>query len=115
MFEAEPLPNRSHEDVDNAIVKVLEAVAKNGVAASDLERARLWWRNRLLGESRTAAGRAAQLVRTHTEYGTYKVEELLAKLEAVTTEDCQRVVKEYFSGKSYFSIVQLTAVNEGGQ
>ncbi len=115
VIEAEPLPTRSYEDVEAGIFKVIQNIAKNGVSIPDLEQARLWWRLRLLGEARTAAGRAQQLVRLHTEYGTVKVEERLSKLESVTAEDCKRVTAEYLSARPYVSIIQMTAVAGSNQ
>jgi predicted Zn-dependent peptidase len=113
VLDAEPLPTRSPEEVENGIHKVIDAIAKSGVTAEDLQHSRQWWRKRLLIDSRPAAGRAAQLVRWHTEHGTYKIDEWLAKLDAVTAADCQRVVTEYLAAKPYFSVVQLTAVTRG--
>ena len=115
VIEAEPQANRSPDEIELAIGRGLETLKKNGVSAEELERASLWWRTRLLNEARTAAGRAAQLVRSQTEFGTYRVEERLAKLEAVTSKDCQRVVAEYLAGKPFLSVVQLTAVAGDGQ
>ena len=97
------------------IGKELTTAAKEGFTNEELERARAAWRNRLLADSQTISGRAAQLVRTQTEQGTYRVEELLSKLEAVTAADCQRVLNEYMAGKPYFSILQYTAIAGGGQ
>jgi predicted Zn-dependent peptidase len=113
VIEAEPLQTRSHEEVEAAIIKALEGIAKEGVTAAEVEKARTWLRNHFVADSRPMAGRALQLVRLQSEYGTYKIEEVLAKLEAVTPADCQRVVSEYFAGKPYFSVVQLTAVDAG--
>ena len=115
VLEAEPLAPWSHEDVENALAKELTAAAKDGFTNEEMERARAAWRNRLLADSQTASGRAAQLVQTQTEQGTYRVEELLSKLEAVTAADCQRVLNEYVAGKPYFSILQFTAIAGGGQ
>ena len=115
LIEAEPLPTRAYEDVEAAINKALETIGKSGVTAEELERARQWWRGRVLAESLTAASRAQQLVRSFTESGTYKVEERLAQLEKVTSKDCQRVVGEYLAGKPYFSVIQLTAVDGEAQ
>ena len=115
VIEAEPHANRSPDEVELAVGRGLDALKKSGVGAEELERARLWWRTRFLAEALSAAGRAAQLVRSQTEFGAYRIEERLAKLEAVTSKDCQRVVAEYLAGKPFLSVIQLTAVAGEGQ
>lgn len=115
LIEAEPLPTRAHEDLEAGINKALETISKSGVTAEDLERGRQWWRGRMLADSRTAASRAQQLVRSATEFGSYKVEERMVQLEKVTAQDCQRVVAEFLAGKAYFSVIQLTAVDGEAQ
>ncbi|MCC6537740.1 MAG: insulinase family protein [Bryobacterales bacterium] len=111
--EAEPAPGRSLDEVDLGIQRVMTAMKTERPAADELTRARALWRTRLLGEARTAAGRALQLVRSQTEHGSYKIEDRLAKLDAVTPEDCRRVAEQYLSGL-HFTLFQLTAV-EGGE
>ena len=110
VLEAEPLPPMSHDDVENGIAKGLNTAAKGGFTVEEMERARNFWRNRLLAESQSLAGRATQLVRTYSEQGTYRLEELMTSLEAVTAADCQRVLTEYLAGRPYFSISQFTVV-----
>lgn len=114
LIEAEPLPTRAPEDVEAAIVKIIESVGKDGVTPAELVKGKNWWRHRFLTDARSDAGRAQQLARHLTEQGTYKVEDVLARLDAVTAEDCQRVASTYLAGKPYFSIVQLTAINPSG-
>ncbi|MBM3795879.1 MAG: insulinase family protein [Acidobacteria bacterium] len=113
LVEGEPAPGRSLEEVDLGIQRVLTAMKTELPAADDMARARAWWRSRFLGEAHSASGRAAQLARLQTEYGGYKVEERLAKLNAVTPDDCRRVVNQYLGGQ-HFALYQLTAV-EGAE
>jgi predicted Zn-dependent peptidase len=115
LIEAEPQPQRSHDEVEAAILKTIDAMKTAGVTAEEMGRASAWWRNRFASEARTASGRASQLARFHTEMGSYKLEDRLARLHAVTVQDCQRVLGEYMAGKPYFSVLQLTAVMGEGQ
>ncbi len=115
VIEAEPQANRSHEEVELGIVRGLESIKKRGATDEELERARAWWRKRFLAEAGSAAGRARQLVQSQTEFGTFRMEERLAKLDAVTSKDCQRVVAEYLADKAFLSVLQLSAVPGEGQ
>ncbi len=113
VVEAEPAGARSLEEVDLGIEKVLTAMKTQLLTADELARARASWRSRFLSEARTGSGRALQLARMQTEYGSFKVEDRLARLDAVTPEDCRRVAEKYFSDL-HLTLYQLTAV-EGAE
>lgn len=110
VIEVDPLPTSSIDEAEVALLRVVNGMAKELVSAEELERARMWWRSRLLEEARSAAGRAHQLARAHTEYGSYRIEARLAKLDAVTAADCQRVLRQYLADHPYVPVHQLTMV-----
>lgn len=111
VIEAEPLPARSLDEVENGVIKAVNAMATETVTPEELERARMWWRSRFLEEARSASGRAGQLVRAQTEYGDFRIEARLAKLDAVSAADCQRVLTEYIAARPHLVVEQLSLVD----
>lgn len=110
VIEAEPLAAHTLEEVENGVIKAVTAMANETVTPEELERARMWWRSRFLEDARTSSGRAGQLVRAATDYGDHRIEARLAKLDAVTSADCQRVLTEYIAARPHLVVEQLNLV-----
>jgi predicted Zn-dependent peptidase len=114
-LEAIPSPNRVIEDVDAAMLDFVDRLAKAPVTQQELASAKQFWRRTLVSDAVSGPGRAAQLVRLQTEHGSYRWEDRMAKLEAVTLEDVQRVAGKYLAGQPRFVVQQLVGLERIGE
>ena len=90
------LPGRDVAEAEAALVKVIAGVAENGVTAEELEKAKTQARVGIINGRRTATALADQLG-SAALFGqdANRVNTDLAKLEAVTPADIQRVARTY--------------------
>lgn len=89
-------PEQVAEVVDLSIAEMRDVV-KNGVAASELELAKQQTRASILLGLEDSASRAATLAQSEMLHGRQiTLDESLAKLDAVTTEDVHRLAREHF-------------------
>ena len=93
-------PEQVEEVVDLAIAEMREIVA-NGITADELELAKQQARASILLSLEDSASRAAALAQSEMVHGRQiSVEETLAAVDAVTTEACHAIAKEFFRTKA---------------
>ncbi len=89
-------PGQTGEVVDLSIAE-LRDVVKNGVSSIELDLVKDQSKASILMGLEDSAGRAASLAQSEMLHGRQiPVEETLAKIDAVTTNDLQKLAKKYF-------------------
>jgi len=91
-------PEKSVEDAESEIFKMLDEIGRNGVSDQELRKAKNVAQKSYADELKTNAGIAARLARYEAVYGDYqKSFEMLNRYEMVGVADIQRVAQRYFS------------------
>jgi predicted Zn-dependent peptidase len=89
-------PEQTDEVVEISVAEMRDVV-KNGVRDHELELAKQQSRASILLSLEDSAARAASLAQTEMLYGRHiSVEETLAKIDAVTTEQLHELAREFF-------------------
>jgi predicted Zn-dependent peptidase len=93
-------PEQSAEVVDIAVAELREVV-KNGIRHEELELANHQARASILLSLEDSAARAASIAQSEMVHGRQiPVEETLANIDAVTTEDIHSIAREFFRTES---------------
>lgn len=105
---------------ENALIAEIKRVQDEPVTQAELDKAKNQLVTNVLRERETASGKADALGRAAVLLGdARRVNTDLAKLQAVTAADIQRVMKKYFSAENRVVIVYqgeaATATKEGGK
>jgi zinc protease len=99
-------PDRSVEDAESEVYKMLAEIAGNGVSDEELHKAKNVAEMNTADELKTNAGIAARLARYEVVHGNYqKSFEMLPRYESVTVGDIQRVARKYFSERTRSVVV----------
>jgi predicted Zn-dependent peptidase len=89
-------PEQTREVVDLSIAE-MRSIAADGVTEDELELSKQTSRASILLSLEDSASRAATLAETEMVHGRQiSVEETLAKIDAVTIDDCQAIAAEFF-------------------
>ena len=96
-INATPRPGVNPEDMEKAIYEELDAVAKSGVSNDEIEKARMQFRHRMVQGRESALITAIRL----GQYAVYfndpdLINTMVAKYNAVTTEDVKTAARKYF-------------------
>lgn len=105
-------PNRgvSPDSLEHAVYDVLETVKEEGITQAELERAKTRARDELIGQLDSNMGLAQQFAEAEALFGEWqRVFRKLNQIEAVTTEDVQRVAKETFQTDKRTVAIMKTA------
>jgi predicted Zn-dependent peptidase len=89
-------PEQVEEVVDLAVAEMRD-VAQNGITAEELDLAKQQTRASVLLSLEDSASRAAALAQSEMIHGRQiSVEETLAAVDAVATDDCHNIANEFF-------------------
>jgi zinc protease len=90
------LPGKDPDDVEKAALAVLEEVQKNGITQEELDKAKTQVRVGLVSSRKTASSLASLLADAEVFEGdAAKANEVMARVNALTPADIQRVAQQY--------------------
>ena len=100
-FSAQVRSGKSPAELEKALYEELEKLAKEGVPAEELEKARNQTLANLYRQLKTISGKANLLGTYQVFYGDWNmVNKAASELEKVTPSDIQRVAAKYFTEKN---------------
>ena len=115
-FTAQVRSGKSPADLEKAIYEELAKLAKDGVPAEELEKARNQTLANLYRRLKTIAGKANLLGTYEVFFGDWNmVNQAAPMLEKVTPADVQRVAAKYFSEKNRTVATLIPEVKGGAQ
>ena len=114
VFGVKMRPGREPREGEEAIYKILESIAAEGVTAAELEKAGNALEADFVRSMQTVNGKASKIGRYEVLFGDYTmIERVPGRYRAVTNDDIKRVAGKYFSEKNRNVVTLVPEKSEG--